>query len=136
MGIAYDELPAGDLFTGTTTDVRPGDYVKCSVHGYSLVMRVQGSTLHFASGGSESGYPYGRPILRPAVNLIKAYAAVTWYDRAAMSWLNRAYPDAVPLVANGWTMDSALNHVQGMCDILLCTHPSHHEEDFDIQENR
>lgn len=36
--------------------------------------------------------------------------------------------DAADLVANGWTVDSALNHVQGMCDITLCTHPAHEED--------
>lgn len=31
------------------------------------------------------------------------------------------YPAAIPLLENGWTLDAALNHVQGMCDRELCT---------------
>lgn len=36
-------------------------------------------------------------------------------------WLSRTYPEALPLLDNGWTMDAALNHVQGSCDRELCT---------------
>lgn len=43
------------------------------------------------------------------------------------TWLAQRYPEALPLVANGWTVDSALDHVQGICDQALCTHPSHQE---------
>lgn len=34
---------------------------------------------------------------------------------------------AADLVANGWTVDGALNHVEGTCDILICTHPDHYD---------
>lgn len=30
-------------------------------------------------------------------------------------------PDALPLVANGWTIDSALTHLEGGCDRAICT---------------
>jgi hypothetical protein len=59
------ELPPGDTFTGTVHDLRAGDYVKASVHGYSLVEYVSGTHIRFASGGSESGYTFTRSIHRP-----------------------------------------------------------------------
>lgn len=33
--------------------------------------------------------------------------------------------EAAQLVLDGWTVDSAANHVQGDCDTQLCMHPSH-----------
>ena len=59
------ELPAGNTFTGTTKDLQAGDYLQASVHGYSEVASVNGPHIHFASGGSESGYGYRRSIHRP-----------------------------------------------------------------------
>lgn len=32
-----------------------------------------------------------------------------------------AYPTALPLLANGWTLDAAIAHVEGTCDRMLCT---------------
>lgn len=32
------------------------------------------------------------------------------------------------LVANGWTVDAALAHYDGACDVTICTHPSHRTE--------
>ena len=34
--------------------------------------------------------------------------------------------EAAELVADGWTVNGAINHVTGMCDIEICTHPDHH----------
>jgi hypothetical protein len=65
MNLAHSELPPGETFTGTTEDLRAGDYVMASVHGYSLVESVKGSTIRLINGFTESGYPYGRPIHRP-----------------------------------------------------------------------
>jgi hypothetical protein len=39
--------------------------------------------------------------------------------------------EAAQLVRDGWTVDSAINHVSGSCDIELCTHPSHVEPSVD-----
>lgn len=39
--------------------------------------------------------------------------------------------DAAALVADGWTVDSAINHTVGACDVALCTHPSHADADAD-----
>lgn len=52
---------------------------------------------------------------------IQLYARVTkLHDEGTATFLLRAYPTALPLVANGWTIDAALNHVQGVCDIAVC----------------
>jgi hypothetical protein len=73
MNLAHSELPPGETFTGTTKDLRAGDYLMASVHGYSLVESVlswseqpsDSSTIRLINGFTESGYPYGRPIHRP-----------------------------------------------------------------------
>jgi hypothetical protein len=35
-------------------------------------------------------------------------------------WLREEYPAALPLIEKGWTVDGALNHVQGVCDREVC----------------
>lgn len=35
--------------------------------------------------------------------------------------------EVAALVADGWTVDSAIGHVQGTCDVTVCTHPAHVE---------
>ena len=46
------------------------------------------------------------------------------YD--AIEAARRFYGDeAAKLVADGWTVDAAANHVQGACDVNICTHPMH-----------
>ena len=35
--------------------------------------------------------------------------------------------EAAQLVSDGWTIDSAIDHVTGGCDHYLCTHPAHRE---------
>lgn len=42
--------------------------------------------------------------------------------------------EAAELVANGWTIDSAVDHVQGACDLMLCTHESHRDEHGFVNE--
>lgn len=37
------------------------------------------------------------------------------------TYLADTYPASIPMVAKGWTTDSALNHLQGMCDHAVCT---------------
>lgn len=49
------------------------------------------------------------------------------YDDATANVLRENYPSALVLVAGGWTMDSALDHVQGSCDRAICT--GDHEDD-------
>lgn len=48
------------------------------------------------------------------------------YDESTARFLSENYPKALPLIAEGWTMDNALDHVQGMCDHEVCT--GDHEE--------
>lgn len=36
-------------------------------------------------------------------------------------WIAENYPTAIPLVDDGWTIDAALDHVQGVCDREICT---------------
>lgn len=43
------------------------------------------------------------------------------YGADVIDFLAARYPFALPLLVNGWTLDSALNHVQGICDRALCT---------------
>jgi hypothetical protein len=33
--------------------------------------------------------------------------------------------EAAQLLVDGWTLDGALAHVDGSCDVTICTHPSH-----------
>jgi hypothetical protein len=35
------------------------------------------------------------------------------------------YPDALELLADGWTIAGALAHVDQLCDVTVCTHPTH-----------
>jgi hypothetical protein len=46
---------------------------------------------------------------------------------AMLLWLQEAHPAAAKLVEQGWTVEAALAHVEGSCDLELCTHPSHAE---------
>lgn len=48
-------------------------------------------------------------------------------DKAAdqLGHLDQTHPEAAALMRQGWTLDSALAHVEGSCDIALCTHPTH-----------
>ncbi len=67
-----DQLPEGYTFTGLTSQLRTGDYVMASVHGWTEVAAVSESgTITWANGGTESGYGdrYARPIHRPAANV-------------------------------------------------------------------
>jgi hypothetical protein len=44
---------------------------------------------------------------------------------AQLLYLQERHPEAAVLVERGWTVESALAHVEGSCDLELCTHPSH-----------
>jgi len=33
--------------------------------------------------------------------------------------------EAADLLAQGWTVEAAIDHVTGHCDVWFCTHPSH-----------
>lgn len=47
--------------------------------------------------------------------------------------VRRFYGDeAAELVFDGWTVDSAISHVEGTCDVVLCTHPSHDEHAVEL----
>ena len=46
---------------------------------------------------------------------------------AQLLYLQANHPAAAVLVEQGWTVESALAHVEGSCDLELCTHPSHAE---------
>lgn len=36
-------------------------------------------------------------------------------------WARKFYPETAPLLDEGWTVDSAVDHVQGICNRALCT---------------
>lgn len=40
---------------------------------------------------------------------------------AQADYLAECHPETIPLLANGWTLDAAVNHVTGHCDQMLCT---------------
>jgi hypothetical protein len=44
---------------------------------------------------------------------------------AQLLYLQTSHPAAAELVEQGWTVESALSHVEGTCDLELCGHPSH-----------
>jgi hypothetical protein len=37
------------------------------------------------------------------------------------TYIADTYPAALPLIADGWTTDSALQHIAGDCDKTICT---------------
>lgn len=37
--------------------------------------------------------------------------------------------EAATLVEQGWTVNSAIDHVEGHCDRVLCTHPDHWDDE-------
>lgn len=51
--------------------------------------------------------------------------ALDHYGATVADYVRDTYPAVLPLLAEGWTLESAMNHVQGMCDWMLCTgeHP-------------
>lgn len=46
-------------------------------------------------------------------------------NNAQPDYLTEHYPAAAALVRQGWTVESAMAHIDGSCDRWLCTHPAH-----------
>lgn len=47
-------------------------------------------------------------------------------NETELELIRKHYGDeAVNLINDGWTVDSALNHVGATCDQYACSHPSH-----------
>jgi hypothetical protein len=42
-------------------------------------------------------------------------------NKEQADYLARVYPAAYALCLDGWTVDSAMNHIEGVCDRVLCT---------------
>lgn len=47
------------------------------------------------------------------------------HDASTARWLADHHPYALELVADGWTINGALDHLEGLCDVTVCTHPEH-----------
>lgn len=56
-----------------------------------------------------------------AASVVEVLAAIRIHGTDLVEHVAMHYPDAVALLGNGWTVDSALAHVDGTCDRALCT---------------
>ena len=44
-----------------------------------------------------------------------------FHGAEAVAFVRERYPAALPLLVEGWTLASAIDHVTGQCDRMLCT---------------
>jgi hypothetical protein len=65
--------------------------------------------------------PAERQEIRGACPVTGRSASVCLDQTHAGCYARQQYPAVAPLLDNGWTVDAALNHVQGACDRELCT---------------
>ena len=58
-----------------------------------------------------------------------ATPSTTPHERNILSAVEQFYGEAaVALVRIGYTVDAAIDHVTGQCDVTICTHPTHSQE--------
>jgi hypothetical protein len=91
-------------------DVRvPGDMAVKSI----AIHHGPGPWLHieYANGASSTGTP---PNYHTFVRIIETE------DPTVTAVRDHYGNDAADLVSNGWTVDAAIAHVNGTCDILIC----------------
>jgi hypothetical protein len=107
---------AGHVFDAELAVAEIGAAVTKALHSPETLAKVQAKLDAKAAAKAEA-----------EVAAIEAQEAADIEREAAERQAERDYvratygPYAAELLANGWTVDSAINHVTGVCDLELCT---------------